>query len=95
MTKVSSLFAGSCEQAPTTTSGASTMPKAKHIPHTWFDTPNIHLCTFKDFEALVETLNLRVIDRLEVTEKYLHNPLIRILPNLLAPIAFYRLGRSS
>ncbi len=28
------------------------MPISKHLPHHWYDTPNIHLCTFADFEAL-------------------------------------------
>ena len=27
------------------------MPVTRHIPYQWYDTPNIHLCTLKDFEA--------------------------------------------
>ena len=28
------------------------MPVSKHLPHDWFNTPNIHLCTTQDFEGL-------------------------------------------
>ena len=69
------------------------MPMAKHIPHAWFNTPNIHLCTFKDFEALCSALHLRIIQRLVVDHQYRERPFIAQLPNLLGPIAFYRLGR--
>jgi methionine biosynthesis protein MetW len=27
------------------------MPVSRDLPYQWFDTPNIHLCTFVDFEA--------------------------------------------
>ena len=69
------------------------MPVAKHIPHTWYNTPNIHLCTFKDFENLCSTLGVRVIERLVVTEHFADQR-ITLFPNLLGPVAFYRLARS-
>lgn len=69
------------------------MPLADHIPHAWFDTPNIHLCTFKDFEALCADLKLRIIQRLVVNQQYHEHRFIQIIPNLLGSIAFYRLGR--
>ena len=28
------------------------MPQSKSLPHTWYTTPNIHLCTIKDFKKL-------------------------------------------
>ena len=28
------------------------MPVSKFLPYTWYDTPNIHFCTVRDFEAL-------------------------------------------
>ena len=69
------------------------MPVAKHIPHTWYNTPNIHLCTFKDFENLCGTLGVRIIERLVVTEHFADKR-IALFPNLLGPVAFYRLARS-
>jgi len=70
------------------------MPVAKHVPNTWFDTPNIHLCTFKDFERLAADLNFPIIERRVVNLNNVESPLGAVLPNLMGPVAFYRLGRS-
>ncbi|MBT7332826.1 MAG: methionine biosynthesis protein MetW [Gammaproteobacteria bacterium] len=69
------------------------MPVAKHIPHAWFDTPNIHMCTFRDFENLCRDLNYPIIERRVVNYRNLASPLGSLLPNLLGSVAFYRLGR--
>ena len=34
------------------------MPVSKDLPYHWYDTPNIHFCTVKDFEALCADLNI-------------------------------------
>jgi methionine biosynthesis protein MetW len=36
-------------------------PDADHrnLPHRWYDTPNIHLCTIRDFVALCRMLGAR------------------------------------
>ena len=39
------------------------MPVSKELPHEWYDTPNIHFCTVKDFEALCEEKGITVLDR--------------------------------
>jgi len=36
------------------------MPVTGEMPYQWYDTPNIHLCTLKDFEALAAKLKLRI-----------------------------------
>jgi methionine biosynthesis protein MetW len=69
------------------------MPVAKHLPHHWYDTPNIHLCTFADFEALCTTKRLRVIERLVVDSDYANHSLMSRFPNLMGTTAFYHLGR--
>jgi methionine biosynthesis protein MetW len=69
------------------------MPIAEHLPHSWFDTPNIHLCTFKDFERLCRDKQLRIIERFVVDEQHLTRPLMKRFPNVFGNIAFYRLGR--
>ena len=38
------------------------MPVSEQMPYQWYDTPNIHLCTLRDFEALARQLGLRIID---------------------------------
>ena len=39
------------------------MPVSKSLPNNWFDTPNIHLCTFNDFEELCENLKINIIEK--------------------------------
>ncbi len=36
------------------------MPKHRSLPYEWYNTPNIHLCTRKDFHELCDQLNIRV-----------------------------------
>ena len=32
------------------------MPKNNILPYEWFDTPNIHLCSSKDFQIFCEKI---------------------------------------
>ncbi len=36
------------------------MPVTAHLDHSWYDTPNIHLCTISDFVALAEELGAHI-----------------------------------
>ncbi len=41
------------------------MPVNRHIPYEWYDTPNIHFCTRKDFQVLCREMGyeiMRIID---------------------------------
>ncbi len=69
------------------------MPVTRHLPHTWYDTPNIHMCTINDFEDLCAARNIAVLERAIVDSQ--HRALIgmQLLPNLLAEIAVYRFRR--
>ncbi|MGE0625161.1 MAG: methionine biosynthesis protein MetW [Pseudomonadales bacterium] len=69
------------------------MPVSEHLPHTWYDTPNIHLCTFLDFERLCRDLRLNIIERFVVDPDHANRPLINRFPNFFGTFAFYRLGR--
>ena len=68
------------------------MPVTKTLPYGWFDTPNIHLCTVRDFEVLCEEQGLRILDREMVDSQQRSRPLMRLAPNLLAETAVYRLA---
>ena len=70
------------------------MPVAAHLPHQWFDTPNIHLCTFRDFEQLVQAKGLAIIERFVVNASAAPQAYVNRFPNLFGATAFYRLGRS-
>ena len=71
------------------------MPVARHLPHQWYDTPNIHLCTFRDFEGLVAAKGLPIIERSVVDAAHAGTSFVSWLPNLFGTVAFYRLGRVS
>ncbi len=36
------------------------MPVTKQLPHRWYDTPNIHFCTIRDFIALCDEIGAKV-----------------------------------
>ena len=69
------------------------MPVSDFLPYTWYNTPNIHFCTFKDFEALCHQRQLRVLDRLAVDRQHRHSTASRLWPNLLGEIGIYRISR--
>ena len=70
------------------------MPVSKHLPHRWYDTPNIHLCTFNDFEALCAELKMAILQRRVVDQRHNEHSLINLAPNLLGSYGFYHLGRT-
>ena len=36
------------------------MPVTKDLPYSWYDTPNIHFCTIRDFVALCDEVHARI-----------------------------------
>ena len=70
------------------------MPVSKHLPNRWYDTPNIHLCTFNDFEALCAELRMAILQRRVVDQRHNEHSLINLAPNLLGSYGFYHLGRT-
>lgn len=38
------------------------MPVTKSLPYSWYDTPNIHFCTLRDFLTLAEEVGARIED---------------------------------
>ncbi len=36
------------------------MPKSKTLPYEWYETPNIHLCTIKDFIEMCDRLGITI-----------------------------------
>ncbi|MDE2149404.1 MAG: methionine biosynthesis protein MetW [Gammaproteobacteria bacterium] len=69
------------------------MPVTAALPHAWYDTPNVHLCTVADFETLCTTRGWTIRRRALLDRRHRSGPLIRRLGNLLAEIAIYELGR--
>ena len=67
------------------------MPITKNLPYTWDKTPNIHLCTIKDFLTFCEKNKYRVLEESITNKKQKSNFLIRMLPNLFGEIATFRI----
>jgi len=70
---------------------AGQMPVSKNLPYEWYDTPNVHLCTIKDFDEFCENHNIAIEQRLVLTD----GEEISVLPNLLGSLAMYRLRTKS
>lgn len=65
------------------------MPVSKALPYSWYDTPNIHLCTVQDFEDLCEKVGAEILD-----ERVIHGEdTITLLPNLLGSVGVFRFRR--
>lgn len=69
------------------------MPVSKALPNQWYDTPNIHLCTVRDFEKLCASNHIRVTQRHVVNHEHASSLRTRVFPNLLGEIALYQLER--
>ncbi|MCK9238067.1 MAG: methionine biosynthesis protein MetW [Thiopseudomonas sp.] len=70
------------------------MPVSDFMPYTWYNTPNIHFCTFKDFEALCHEMQMQVLDRLAVDGLHRNSLGSRLWPNMLGEIGIYRVARN-
>jgi methionine biosynthesis protein MetW len=66
------------------------MPVSKYLPYTWYDTPNIHLCTVADFDAFCAERNIRILRREFIGN---HKGLTDFWPNLFAVSAVYHITR--
>jgi methionine biosynthesis protein MetW len=62
------------------------MPVSKTLPYEWYDTPNVHLCTIRDFERFCADHSIRILERV-----VLHaGQRVAFLPNLLGSLAVFR-----
>jgi methionine biosynthesis protein MetW len=65
------------------------MPVTRRLPYQWYDTPNIRVGTFKDFEVLAGKNNLRVLDAFGLQD----GRAVRWLPNARASTAVFKFER--
>ena len=50
-----------------------TMPVTKTLPNDWYNTPNIHMCTIKDFVKFSKTINFKIYKSLALMNKNVSN----------------------
>lgn len=65
---------------------AGRMPVTGEMPYQWYNTPNIHLCTLRDFQRLAQSLTLRITDLATFNDKRE----VRFLPGWRSTLAVYR-----
>ena len=67
------------------------MPVTRRLPYQWYDTPNIRVGTYKDFEALATKNRLRILDSFGLQD----GEAVRFLPNARAGTAVFHFERSA
>jgi len=65
------------------------MPVNSRLPYQWFDTPNLHFATTKDFERLLQQLQLSVTRREYLQERGTDMEAVSLLSSLRATLAIY------
>lgn len=65
---------------------AGRMPVTRALPYQWYDTPNIRVGTYADFEVLARRDGLRILDAFGIRS----GRAVRFWPNLLASVAVFK-----
>ena len=65
------------------------MPVTRTLPYQWYDTPNIRVGTFADFEVLARRNGLQILDSFGFHAGHA----VRRWPNLRASVAVFRIAR--
>jgi methionine biosynthesis protein MetW len=66
------------------------MPVTRVLPYQWYDTPNIRVGTYADFEVLARKDGLRILDSFGIQD----GAVVRAWPNLRASVAVFKFERS-
>ena len=70
---------------------AGRMPVTRVLPYQWYDTPNIRVGTYADFEVLAHKGGLRVLDAFGIQ----NGAAVRRWPNLRASVAVFKFERGA
>ena len=68
---------------------AGRMPVTRVLPYQWYDTPNIRVGTYADFEVLARKDGLRILDAFGIQS----GAAVRRWPNLRASVAVFKFDR--
>jgi methionine biosynthesis protein MetW len=66
------------------------MPVTKAMPYEWYDTPNLRVGTYADFEVLARKTGLSVLDSFGIQG----GQVVRRLPNLKASVAVFKFQKA-
>ena len=71
------------------------MPVSSALPHDWYSTPNLHLCSLEDFEKLCNKSNIKIVERKLSKINGEESILMKLLPNLFSEVALYKLVKEN
>ena len=71
------------------------MPVSSALPHDWYSTPNLHLCSLEDFEKLCKKSNIKIVERKLSKINGEDSILMKLLPNLFSEVALYKLVKEN
>ena len=68
-----------------------TMPVTKTLPNNWYNTPNIHMCTIRDFVEFSKVIDFKIFKSLALTNKSISkiNNLNLFFKNLFAELGIF------
>ena len=71
------------------------MPITEDLPYSWYDTPNIHFCTVRDFVTLIEEVDAKIEKAVALygNDRVLNRSIRLPLWNFLADQAIFLLSK--
>ncbi len=70
------------------------MPVTKQLAYQWYETPNIHFCTIRDFEILCQEKDIDILHRNVIAERFPNRIFKELSPNLFGETAIYHLSKN-
>lgn len=70
------------------------MPVTKTLPFTWYNTPNIHLLTVKDFKEFCKHNQIKILKQIHLGQKQRSNLLTKLAPDLFATQSVFFISNS-
>lgn len=69
------------------------MPVSEFMPYEWYNTPNIHFCTIRDFEKLCREEGIKIVNRAVANTDDKQSLWAKLMPNWFASVAIYHLSK--
>ena len=67
------------------------MPVSRSLPYQWYNTPNVHLFTIRDFESFCREHGVRILERAVMDGGHI----VSVWPNLRGELAVYRFDKGA
>ncbi len=73
------------------------MPVTKELKYTWYNTPNIHLCTVKDFYELTKLINIHIEKEYAISPigKTIQSNYLKLITNLISSHVIFLLAKNN